>query len=237
MSTIKSLPALFGTALLYLLLFSCSESEPPAEVDFSSFANVLHIKNIPSGTEDWNSFIFSDEGAWLGFALPPDTATRFYGAFPGPFFHTRGRWLSERLVGFSVEINSVTSVPVNATSIKKEIEYLPGYLKQDFIYESIHLEIFLFYPDKDHAIIEAKIKNTGIKTLQIKGSWSGSLFSDLAEFSQYINLLKVTPYTGTERITLFPYDQVFGWQIKKYSYELKEKQAIELEPGQERKYR
>ena len=85
---------------LILIGFACSNSlEENSENKFSrnDFPDVLDVLNTPVKPVDWNSFCFSDKGAWFGFALPDTSNKKIEASFAGPFLMTNGRWLSKSI--------------------------------------------------------------------------------------------------------------------------------------------
>ena len=48
------------------------------------FPNLLNVKNVPEQPVDGDLNLFSDLGAWSGYALPVNQSRAFAGAFIGP---------------------------------------------------------------------------------------------------------------------------------------------------------
>ena len=60
------------------------------------FPNLLNVKNVPEQSVDGDLNLFSDLGAWSGYALPVNQSRAFAGAFIGPMtMHGRG-WIAQR---------------------------------------------------------------------------------------------------------------------------------------------
>ena len=146
------------------------------EVTIRHFPNVLDIKNIPKQPEDWSAFCFSDLGAWFGFALPSENAHDFFGAFPGPFLMTHGRWLSKCLAKLELyDLASGQKLDLSKNS-ESSILYYPGLLSQQFLMDGLSIQLALCFISSRSALIKAAIDNKTSNPIQLCASWTGDVF-------------------------------------------------------------
>ena len=69
------------------------------------FPNLLNVKNVPEQPVDGDLNLFSDLGAWSGYALPVNQSRAFAGAFIGPMtMHGRG-WIAQTLAQPTLVVN------------------------------------------------------------------------------------------------------------------------------------
>lgn len=165
--------------IVTLLLGACAgQPSKPKEHYFSidDFPNVLNVRNIPLAAEDWSAFAFFDQGAWFGFALPPEDQREFYGVFPGPFISTHGRWLGQRLLGVEIaDADTGISIPLSSAE-QLGIYYYPGRLVQRYRLPELTIELTLIFVSNRIAAVEATVQNTVNKTRRYILSWSGKPF-------------------------------------------------------------
>lgn len=165
---------------LIILLCSCNSSVKNKKNNLYAFADVLNIKGVPENASDLSKSCFSDNGAWMGFALPNDASKDFYGSFIGPFLMKDTKWISKSLTKF-IFINSNTNEKINfANADKKEIHYFPGFLEQKYSFHNLSILFKLFFITKNTAIISVDIKNLSDSNLKLKMLVRGNAFADEA---------------------------------------------------------
>ena len=87
------------------------------------FPNLLNVKNVPEQPVDGDLNLFSDLGAWSGYALPVNQSRAFAGAFIGPMtMHGRG-WIAQTLAQPTLVVNGEKYDLVRNMQTAK---YLPG---------------------------------------------------------------------------------------------------------------
>ena len=120
----------------------------------NEFKNVLNLKNTPRQAIDWQSFCFSDKGAWFGFALPDSVSENRY-TFTGPFLMTQGKWISKSLLNLEIlDENSILLSPLKSESV-----FYPGKLVRKLKYSDFDLDISLIFISEYDALICAKFDN------------------------------------------------------------------------------
>ncbi|MFH1195969.1 MAG: trehalase family glycosidase [bacterium] len=158
-----------------LFLISCSTWQGnDISIHRDDFTNVLNLKNTPTAAEDWSSFFFSDQGAWFGYALPSAGDTALFGSFTGPFLITHGKWLSQSMQKLELIIGGGEFSPSlikNYTS-----EYLPGKLKQSFIYKTVYVETELMFASSLTSLKKINVTNISDNDIQLKIKISGKTF-------------------------------------------------------------
>ena len=143
-------PFKFFILLLFLGVYVSCQSEQKKEERSSTptetaskiaslskkFPDILNYKGIPDSATDRSVFMFSDLGAWNGYALPDDQATDYYGSFVGPFtmMQDNGVWMSNCLAKLSIASGEKLK-PISFDNAKLiENSSYPNQLKQVFVY-------------------------------------------------------------------------------------------------------
>ncbi|MCF8243252.1 MAG: hypothetical protein K9J16_17885 [Melioribacteraceae bacterium] len=183
------------------LIFSCSDISN-VEIDRFQFPNTLDIKNIPAGTEDWNSFAFFDKGSWFGFALPQDSANSYYGSFPGPFMLDSQKWLSDKLIQFRLWDESGKNEYLLSGSDYLENNYYPGLLRQKQLVGGNFVTSDLFYLNSSTAIFRFTIQNVTNYPARFKLGWSGRVTDSMYRFNNLENNLLIESDSGDRAFTV-----------------------------------
>ena len=171
---------------LILLLANCQPSSEEPQLVFSHppFENLLNIKGTPDSASDRSVFMFSDLGAWHGYALPEK---KYAGSFTGPFIMTQdnGIWLSECFAHLRIS-DAKTSRKIDLSEAKViESKALPNKLLQvlevqnpDFLITSE-----LFFISNRTAMIQVTIENKSeLEKLKLKTEWKGQSFLEDLKF-------------------------------------------------------
>ncbi|MBN2280055.1 MAG: glycoside hydrolase [Candidatus Marinimicrobia bacterium] len=163
------------TSCLFLSIFwiGCCTGESPA--DRYNFPDVLNIRNSPDSTDDWNTFFFSDMGAWFGFALPD--SPQYYGSFMGPFSMRTQKWMARDLVRLSLTDSLDKSINFHECR-EILINYFPGILKQQYGFEKFQVDLSLFYISRSEVLITAEISNKTKGPLVFSIQWAGTLINE-----------------------------------------------------------
>lgn len=106
----------------------CSCNTPTTNTSFlneqqKDFPNLINIKNVPSEQHEYDLYLFSDLGAWSGYALPENESSYNAGAFIGPMVMTGRGWLAQSLAEPELSVNGKKFD--FARNIQTS-EYLPG---------------------------------------------------------------------------------------------------------------
>ncbi len=181
-SVMRITTPIFLVFLLGLMLSSCSQDS--SRIDRTDYPDILNIKNVPDSTSDWGAFCFSDLGAWTGFALPD--SPEYYGQFIGPFSMRTGKWIARDLIGFRI-YNEAKGEISFSNCRAHEINYFPGLLKQNYIFDSFQITLSLFYISEESTLISAAIKNNTNDDLKLYTGWQGSIIDSLSYLSKKEN--------------------------------------------------
>ncbi len=128
----KHLFSIYGMCGI-LWLGSCTPAATqPGETLFTTqedFPNLLNVKNVPEQPAGGDLNLFSDLGAWSGYALPVNQSRAFAGAFIGPMTMSGRGWVAQTLAQPTLLVNGEKYELARNTQTAK---YLPGKLVQDF---------------------------------------------------------------------------------------------------------
>lgn len=154
---LKRLWLLSGLSLIILPAF--------AQYNRNDFKNVLDLRNSMEmrHVNQTSAMLFSDMGAWHGYALPAKTAE--YGGFNGPvLFNEIGLVLSPSFAKLSLKLNGTDFIFKNPV-----LEYYPGLLQQEYRDGQVKVEQKLIFTDARSALIEVRLSNhsTSIKSAEI----------------------------------------------------------------------
>ncbi len=171
----------------FLLLAGClpnvqqrQQTEPqPVVVDREyAYPNVLRHRGLPAQPEDWSFAPFSDQGSWLGWALPPSARTDLRGGFTGPFHFGAGRYVGPQLVRLVVEdaVAEDERSPVWVDAESVEARSAPGKLLQRARAADLSLEMRLWFDSARTSLIHVDLLNRGTAPRQLSVSWTGEVF-------------------------------------------------------------
>lgn len=166
-----------------MLLLGCTKVTK-LKVTRQDFPNVLDIKNIPQKNVDWDSFFFSDQGAWFGFALPSAKDRGYYGSFVGPFFMDQQKWFSQ--TGLKLKIYDKTSnIEIALKDCEKpEIIYYPGMLLQKYYLKEYLIKLKLIFATENSAIVNVRVINKTEQNRNIELVWQGETWLENAKLSK-----------------------------------------------------
>lgn len=152
-----------------------------AQQQREKFANLLNLQQSFTTTHviQTNAMVFSDQGAWHGYALPGKAAE--YGGFTGPvLFDATGLVLSESFARLSLTVNG------KPFSFRQPaLNYYPGLLQQQYAAHNLLVDQQLIFTNKRTALIKIVIKNPSGSTqnigIQLQGSFKAKGFTLHAE--------------------------------------------------------
>lgn len=170
-----------------LILFSAcqqpSGKEAEEEVLMNSrdaYANLIRIKNVPSGETDRDRFVFADQGSWTGYALPENESSQYAGGFVGPFLMTGRAWVSPCVAQPFVEIDGK---PYDLARNIQTAVYLPGKLRQEFRDEQISLVTELCFESSHTAVVRTALRNLSGRDLRLSFEWRGNIYPSKARLA------------------------------------------------------
>ena len=139
------------------------------------FPNLLNVKNVPEQPVDGDLNLFSDLGAWSGYALPVNQSRVFAGAFIGPMtMHGRG-WIAQTLAQPTLVVNGEKYDLVRNMQTAK---YLPGKLVQHFKDARLEFTTELCFATSRTAFVRSVITNLSDTPLNVSLTWSGGVFEE-----------------------------------------------------------
>lgn len=157
---------MYPRALLMIPMLVCSLSSLAQR---NSYPNVLELTTTVEQTRKIEPTIFSDLGAWHGYALPAQPED--YGSFTGPLLmDMRGEWLANTIAQLKVQENGK---PVEWLPTKSTLTYLPGLLQQTLVSDHLRVEMELIFVSARQSLIHTRLINTSTRTATINISWQG----------------------------------------------------------------
>jgi len=166
-------------ALSLLVLSSLSSS---VNASNTTYADVINRFGSPEQMKDYDKYgnqKFSpllDMGSWHGFLLPDEDS--LLGSFTGPMIIAEeySLFLAESLERLTL-VNQSTGNKYDFSKANKQLNSLPGSLKQSYIWSDLKLELSLSFATDRSAIISTKISNLGKQDLVLDLSWQGKLLN------------------------------------------------------------
>ena len=141
----------------------------------SDFPNVLDNHGVPDSSADRSVYIFSDLGAWHGYALPDKASTTFNGSFIGPYIMTQdnGVWLGKSLSKLEiVDQKNKLSIDLQNAKIVENSSY-PNKLLQvlEVEYPKVMISTELIFLSERTAAIKLNILNLESDPLELMVRW------------------------------------------------------------------
>jgi putative isomerase len=140
--------------------------------------NLLNLHHEPESATDRSHEMFFDQGAWHGYALPPnnDTGTGFVGPFLGAT--DGGLWAGSRFATVALN-NSVSKNPIPLYACDSGGVSLPGALTRQACGGGIVVTETLFYPSASTTLVRVTITSSQAKSVQLTvgGNQSGPVLS------------------------------------------------------------
>ena len=155
--------------LFVILLCGCAgQSFLNVQADYR---NVLNISNWPQGIREGVS-LFSDFGAWHGFAFIPDSVG-MAGGFSGPMSMASNYAVGSYTAVASVVVDGVLQEVTNAIVEKS---YFPGRMIQSFTWETLTLTLEIVFVNNRTSLLRTRVRNTG-GPKEVKIIYEGSFFT------------------------------------------------------------
>lgn len=167
----------FKICCLFGILLSSCLKKPHLGYNPADYTNILNIFNAPDQYRD-QIYLFSDQGAWHGFALLPEPAyNNVIGGFAGPSLMFRNYTLGEKTMCVNLIVDKVALAAEDA--VVKRV-YYPGKLHQTFTWDDISLSQTLIFVDGRSSIVTTDVINKGNKKdikLQLYGNYHKSFYT------------------------------------------------------------
>lgn len=141
--------------------------------DQDDFFNLINIKNIPRSAHDRGQFVFSDLGAWSGYALPEKENALYAGAFVGPMLMNGKGWVAASMAVPDIVVDGQT---FDLGSHVQTSKYLPGRLAQEFRNDKIAMKTELCFVSSRSAAVRTVVKNVTDIPVKISMQWTGGTF-------------------------------------------------------------
>jgi len=137
-----------------------------------SFPNTLHLQNTPDSSNQRYLSVFSDLGAWFGYALPSNDKKQSWGAFSGPMLVGSGNtWLAAALAVPQFYLNNASNPLQYSQSTTQSFISYPGHLYQSYQFEQVTIEMRLIFTSANSTLTQITLHNTGSKTQTIRYNW------------------------------------------------------------------
>ena len=159
---------LFPFFLLVLLFLSSCKKKQNVCILQEKFPNVLNLECRPDSAKDRKVVVFSDLGAWHGYAFPLIEDTTLFG-FTGPYLNTSNLWMAKYMATFSF----FTRERELKRSAKKTV-YYPGKLSMSYLAEGSEIQQELIFVDSSTSLIRLSFKENAFEELMM----GGELFRD-----------------------------------------------------------
>ncbi len=177
---------IFSIFCVCLMLAACSSPARQDKQDdtcsFSQddFPNLIRIKNVPERQGDSELYLFSDLGAWSGYALPENESGMYAGAFIGPMVMTGGGWTARSLAEPVLIVNGKKyDLARNVQTVK----YLPGKLIQTFKDDRLRFVTELCFSTSRTASVRSVITNLSSEPLRFTLTWQGGVFEQASSLT------------------------------------------------------
>ena len=176
---------IIACCLSVILMTSClNKSEPEYKPD--DYTNILDLSNAPDSYRD-DINLFSDMGAWHGFALLPDFEySNTIGGFAGPALMFRNYTLGEKTMCVNLFVNDIQ---LQSDDAEVERTFYPGKLFQTFKWKDISLSQTLVFVNGRSSIVTTTVSNKGDKksiSLQLYGNYHKAYYVPVKEDNSFV---------------------------------------------------
>lgn len=156
----------------FLFFFIISSSVASGqEYSRGSFPNVLNIRQQVNDPKNIEQTLFSDLGAWHGYALPEKAEN--FGSFIGPMvMDLDGQWLANAFCQLRITEEGKL---LNLSLSESTQTYFPGMLQQSFHLDELQIEQQLIFVSNRSARIRTIITNQSSFKRKLSISFSGEV--------------------------------------------------------------
>ena len=166
------------------------------------FPNLIRIKNVPEQPGDYGLYLFSDQGAWSGYALPENESSMYAGAFIGPMVMTGRGWTAQSLATPTLMVNGEKYDLVRNV---QTVKYLPGKLIQTYKDERLKFVTELCFSTSRTASVRSVITNLDSEPLSFSLTWNGGVFEKASTLTPMDKGVCINyPFFSTARRLSFP---------------------------------
>lgn len=186
--------------ILFAFLNLVCASYLSCQVNRLAFQNPLQLRTVVEKSDDISSTIFSDLGAWHGYALP--SSKKDYGSFIGPLLmDMKGEWMANAFCKLMVHENGKSIDLFHAENISQT--YYPGLLRQSFFINGLQVEQELIFVSNRSALLRTSIRNQQRRTRKIAIAFSGEVLSGWVINSSSSGVVVTTPRDRNQFILQF----------------------------------
>ena len=168
-----------GLALAMLTVFGAQASLAAAKQAPADFPDLLDPGASPYGANpgNHNPFnVFTDLGAWHGYALPNVSEPNLYGSFIGPLYILRWPWYMGRDFNkiVIVDVDSGTNVDLGQCE-SPQLRWTPGAMLQSYMVDDLEISLELRFVTNRTSMVKTSIINRGDRNRRLSLSWTGFL--------------------------------------------------------------
>lgn len=195
----------------------------------SGFSRCTNLKASIKDTSDINSTIFSDFGAWFGYALPKNIDG--FAGFAGPLIMDMdGRWLSTNFnqLQISIDGKNVAFDDSNVTST-----YYPGTLTQVISLPQVTITLQIIFVSNRQAILQTHVINTSKKRINISLIYKGNLLLKEAFISKNNQEIVVDLHSNNQFYIRYSDKSKYHIRLTANGYTANH-EPFNLTPGEER---
>lgn len=227
MNTLK--PILLLAALSMLAITGCSDNDAsPSKYSLNDYPDVLNISGTPESPTDDSISIFTDHGAWFGFALAEDNNI----GFSGPY-QLSDSWQEPSMWQGSTFARLQLTNAADGTKLlpqKVEGHSYPGRLRQVIEYEDLTATMTLIFTDAKTALLRTELQNNSEGEKVVKPSWGNILFQEIAETKGNDNLVQIEPGEGSSSFYLTA-SSPFSFSDSASSYKVSGSKPLTIRSG------
>ncbi|RPH32822.1 MAG: glycoside hydrolase [Bacteroidales bacterium] len=192
--------------------------------DVNQYQNILDIKAYPE-VKSKTAGLFSDQGAWFGFCLLPDTSS--ITGFGGPWVLSDKKWISVSLA--QVEFKDENQKIIRFTKIGQT--YKPGIIESIFKANNLELRLSLIFGEQGIAYEYATLTNSSNTRVTVSFSWYGDSWHKISADVDNNVFVKLK---DDRRFTVYQGQPNSGFIVDtlKNSYKQKSPERINLKSGE-----
>ena len=191
------------------------------------YPDLLCLKNVPDGVRDWKTSVFSDLGAWHGYALPDYNRGDSYGGFVGPRLMTGGTWVSNNLSQAHLVVDGE---PFDFIRNCYSLTYLPGKLVQVYRNQKLEVTQELVFASSRSAMIQTHIQNNSSQNIKVELTWKGSMADSTVNITSCSNGIRADLPDSKMYVVVSKRDPGII-SLEKNRYSMAPSSEIEIKPG------
>nr|WP_299387868.1 trehalase family glycosidase [Allomuricauda sp.] len=152
--------------------------------------NILDYTGTPKNVRDRSMLMYSDQGAWFAYGLPPKGTE--HGGFSGPFLMTQenGVWASQCLTSLQLTtLNGHKTIDWKNTLVEQKS--YSSHLERHFSDSILEVKQTLVFLSGHTAMIKSMVTNMSKEPISLKAHFSGNLFKTGIHLSKEDGILKL----------------------------------------------